>query len=197
MVIYKTINLINNKFYIGKDSYNNPEYLGSGLLLNYAIKKYGRHNFKKEILEYCLSIEELNNREMFWIQYYDATNKKIAYNLTDGGSGGDTNKYAKDREERIKKFVKATKIFSKSKRGREIFRKNAKKMWARDGFREKMSNKMKGREILWKEKIAIGVKRNYKRFGTRKVTEEVKQKLSKINKGRQFVTINNFVEKKL
>ena len=33
MIIYKTINLINGKFYIDKDKLNNPEYLGSGLLL--------------------------------------------------------------------------------------------------------------------------------------------------------------------
>jgi len=48
--IYKTTNLITKKFYIGKHSSQNIEidtYLGSGILLERAIKKYGKHNFKK------------------------------------------------------------------------------------------------------------------------------------------------------
>lgn len=51
MVIYKTTNLVNEKFYVGKDIKNNPNYLGSGLILKNAINKYGIENFKKEILE--------------------------------------------------------------------------------------------------------------------------------------------------
>ena len=48
--IYKTTNLITKKYYIGKHSSKNIEtdtYLGSGKLLNRAIKKYGRHNFTR------------------------------------------------------------------------------------------------------------------------------------------------------
>ena len=45
MVIYKTTNLINGKIYIGKDSNNNEHYIGSGVKLLKAIKKYGRSNF--------------------------------------------------------------------------------------------------------------------------------------------------------
>ncbi len=49
-IIYKTINLINQKFYIGKhaqscDPYQFDGYLGSGKRLNLAIRKYGRANF--------------------------------------------------------------------------------------------------------------------------------------------------------
>lgn len=51
MIIYKTTNIINGKFYIGQDSKNDPNYLGSGLLLNRAIEKYGIENFKKEMVE--------------------------------------------------------------------------------------------------------------------------------------------------
>lgn len=85
MIIYKTINLINKKFYIGQDSNNNPDYLGSGLLLKRAIKKYGKENFKKEILCECSSKEELNQKEIYWINQL-----KPNYNITIGGIGGDT-----------------------------------------------------------------------------------------------------------
>jgi group I intron endonuclease len=85
MIIYKTTNLINGNFYIGQDSKNNPEYLGSGLLLNKALKKYGRDNFLKEIIEQCNSKEQLNLREIFWI-----SELKPLYNIAKGGNGGDT-----------------------------------------------------------------------------------------------------------
>jgi hypothetical protein len=38
MIIYKTTNLINQKFYVGKDTHNNPNYYGSGKRLKLAIQ---------------------------------------------------------------------------------------------------------------------------------------------------------------
>ena len=71
MIIYKTTNLITKKIYIGKDGKNNPKYYGSGIFLKNAIKKYGKENFVKEILEYCNTEEELNNAEIKWIAFYN------------------------------------------------------------------------------------------------------------------------------
>ena len=50
--IYITKNLINNKKYIGQHKINNqetldPNYLGSGKILNNSINKYGKINFKR------------------------------------------------------------------------------------------------------------------------------------------------------
>jgi len=88
MVIYKTTNLVNGKFYVGKDEKNSPEYLGSGIVLKTAIKKYGTENFKKEILEECTDKKELNEREKYWIATLSATT--LGYNIALGGEGGDT-----------------------------------------------------------------------------------------------------------
>jgi group I intron endonuclease len=90
VIIYKTTNLLNGKIYIGQDRNNNSDYLGSGTLLKRAIKKYGLINFKKDIIEYCDSLKFLNEKEMFWISYYNSTNRNIGYNIALGGSGGDT-----------------------------------------------------------------------------------------------------------
>lgn len=49
-----------------------------------AIKKYGKFDFI-EILEYVEDRNKLSEREKFWIDYYDTTNKNIGYNLTSGG----------------------------------------------------------------------------------------------------------------
>lgn len=90
MVIYQTINLINGKKYIGKDKNNNPNYIGSGVSLKLAIKKYGKENFKKEILEYCNNINHLIKQEEYWLNYYDVENNKEYYNRTNkpfGNSG--------------------------------------------------------------------------------------------------------------
>jgi group I intron endonuclease len=80
MVIYKTTNLVNGKQYIGKDTKNKPSYLGSGTFLKRAIQKYGKENFKKEIIEVCESKEKLVEREEYWLNYYDAANNPMFYN---------------------------------------------------------------------------------------------------------------------
>jgi group I intron endonuclease len=88
MYIYKTTNLLNGKIYIGQHidkSKKIDNYLGSGTILQLAIKKYGENNFRKEILEYCEYSDKLNSREVFWISEYKSTNLDIGYNLTDGG----------------------------------------------------------------------------------------------------------------
>lgn len=60
-ILYKTTNLINGKTYIGIHKTNNLEdgYLGSGFSLIKAVKKYGKNNFKREVLEFCNSYDEL------------------------------------------------------------------------------------------------------------------------------------------
>ena len=87
MVIYKTTNLVNGKQYIGRDSRNNPNYLGSGVFLKRAINKYGKENFKKEIIEECSSFEELIEREEYWLIYCNAGDNPLFYNLQNCGKG--------------------------------------------------------------------------------------------------------------
>jgi group I intron endonuclease len=87
MIIYKTTNTINGKIYVGKSKNNKPSYFGSGIVINFALKKYGRNNFKKEILEECHSIEELNKQENFWILKLESFKPEIGYNRSFGGDG--------------------------------------------------------------------------------------------------------------
>jgi hypothetical protein len=87
MVIYKTANLINGKYYIGKDSKNYLNYLGSGIAIKKAIKKYGKENFTKEILCFCKSLEELADKEKEYITT-EIINDPSSYNMILGGIGG-------------------------------------------------------------------------------------------------------------
>lgn len=87
MIVYCTTNLINGKKYIGKDVRNSPSYIGSGTALINAIKKYGKENFKKEILCYCENKEQLKELEQYYIEYYQARNSLLFYNIAKGGDG--------------------------------------------------------------------------------------------------------------
>lgn len=88
MFVYKTTNLINGKYYIGKYAGRKITYLGSGIALRKALVKYGKVNFKRDILEHCNSLEELADREKYWIDLFDAVRDPRSYNLTEGGHGG-------------------------------------------------------------------------------------------------------------
>ena len=90
--IYKITNTINNKIYVGKRTSPvfDELYWGGGKIIHLAIKKYGKENFTRSVLEWCSSKEELEQREVFWIAHLDARNSDIGYNLAEGGEGGIT-----------------------------------------------------------------------------------------------------------
>lgn len=55
-----------------------------------AIRKYGKENFEKKIIDIAYSREDLNNKEKYWIAFYDATKSSLFYNIAKGGTGGNT-----------------------------------------------------------------------------------------------------------
>ena len=89
--VYEITNLINGKKYIGKRSCKCPiekdKYMGSGVAITRSIKKYGKDNFTKKIIEVCSSEKDAFEREKFWISYYNAVNDRMYYNIKDGGEG--------------------------------------------------------------------------------------------------------------
>lgn len=157
MIIYKTINLVNGKFYIGQDTHNNPSYLGSGTILKQAIKKYGRKYFVKEILEQCSNQNELNEREKYWIQQTRAL--ELGYNLAEGGFG------VSNMSDEIKQKI------SKSKTGKKMS----------EATRQKMSVVSRGR------KVSEETKRKLREINTgKKLSIEHRQKLREINTGKKL-----------
>lgn len=67
--LYKITNLTNGKMYIGQHTTTNLDdgYMGSGLIIKRAIRKYGRSSFKKEWLMFCEDADELNYMEMVFV----------------------------------------------------------------------------------------------------------------------------------
>lgn len=83
--VYKTVNLVNGKYYIGVHKTDNPndDYLGSGKLIKKAIEKYGVESFSKEILEIFEDKDDAYKLEAELVIIGE-----MSYNLKEGGEGG-------------------------------------------------------------------------------------------------------------
>ena len=178
--VYQTNNLINGKIYIGVHKTKNlwDSYLGSGEYLIYAIEKYGRTNFKKEIICWFedensayLKESELVNQEF--------VNRKDTYNIKLGGLGGwnkNSNLY------RWMTNIKTLKQYQ-FKEGQMIpkgFKKGRPPTSQETKIR--ISNKNKGRKVS-KQSIQKNLDSKRKN-NTLKLSEETKKKISIAKKGR-------------
>src|ERR1700693_3452045 len=89
--VYMIINMINEKFYIGKHSSKNPEndgYYGSGVAIKNAVKKHGKENFDKLILSFHTTSDEAYAEEARLVTAeYLLKYKGITYNRELGGKG--------------------------------------------------------------------------------------------------------------
>jgi len=86
-IIYQTTNIVNDKIYVGVHNGQKQNYLGSGTLIKQAISKYGKANFKREILFSTSSKEEAFALEASIVNE-EFVNRSDTYNLAIGGFGG-------------------------------------------------------------------------------------------------------------
>ena len=151
--IYKTTNLINNKIYIGqhKSTEFDANYMGSGIAIKAAFKKYGRENFKVEVIDTSANnADELNNLETYYIQKYNSRDPKIGYNLHCGGnvqSGINNPMYGR----RFKKTPEAIEKTRQAKLGKPLTQEQ----------RQKISNTRKqriesGDIVAWNKGVNTG-----------------------------------------
>lgn len=85
--IYLTTNKLNNLIYIGqrKSDKFQTDYRGSGIHLKRAVKKYGKDNFTTILIDEATSPKELDEKEIYWIKFYNSTDPSIGYNISKGG----------------------------------------------------------------------------------------------------------------
>jgi len=185
MEIYKTTNKLNGKFYIGKDGGSHTgTYLGSGIVLNRAIKKYGRENFIRETLEKCIDLKHLSEREKYWIKKYDACKRTDSYNISTGGEGGDTFTYNPRYDELCRKV-------SLGQMGRVQTKETRKKI------SEVLKKSKKLREVMdspeYKEKMSKALS-GTKNPRSKLTEEQVIEILEKIDMGYKYEEISNEYE---
>jgi group I intron endonuclease len=111
-IIYKVINKLNNKVYVGMTSKTLLERFNGHIKsakkpkyrLHQAIHKHGEENFIVEELEKVTSQEEANEKEIFWISFFDSTNYSFGYNMSNGGQGSSI-KTSEEKRNKIKQKV--------------------------------------------------------------------------------------------
>lgn len=155
--IYKTTNVLSGKYYIGMHSTDdlNDGYLGSGNRIRLAIRKHGKENFKREILEFCNSREKLKIREEEIVNLNEI-GKVECMNLKVGGEGD----WPKSANERFKWLLEND-----------------------DVFKDNLSKKHSERNLrLIKEGVLKSWDYNYSWVG-KQHSEETKQKMGESSKG--------------
>lgn len=107
MIVYKITCLVNGKVYVGQTSetmerrfkrhmgYQKYEH---DTKFYRAILKYGTDNFVIEQIDAAETQEELDDKEMYWINYYDSVNNGYNTRSSKGKCGGDTLTHHPNRE---------------------------------------------------------------------------------------------------
>jgi len=170
--IYKKTLLQTGKHYIGQHNGNDINYYGSGVDWKKDIRKYNvdwNKDIITEILEYVDDISRLNEREKYWLEYYDASNNPLYYNKTNKPFGPTTHS---DKT----RIILSDKNKNKKREGEalENLRKGHKKRKLNiDG--DKISKAKKGHECYKNPERAEKIK---KATTGRKDSEETKLKKS-------------------
>lgn len=181
--IYCITNLLDGKTYFGQRTlpnvkYRTPEndpYFGSGVYISRAIKKYGKENFKRDIIiKGDFSKEQINRFEKCIIRVQRFLGK-AEYNLANGGDGGDLSEFidysSSERSENIsnamKKAYKEGRIkprgwtFHNGMKGKH-FSDKAKQKMRESHLGEKNSQYGKHRSEETKKRIRAALARDYK-----------------------------------
>ncbi len=172
--IYMIRNKVNNNVYIGQavDIYyrwkwGHINYLNKNIHSNEHLQrawnKYGQNNFEFKIIEECLK-EQLNEKEIYWIAYYDSFNN--GYNQTLGGSGNLGLQHSEETKEKIRNFHLGKKLSNDTKKK------------ISDYFKDNPSNSFLGKHHTKESKD----KMRTKAIG-RKHSEKTKEKFKEIFSG--------------
>lgn len=135
--IYKITNKINGKIYVGQSGNiklrwkNHKNHKKTKNLICLAFNKYGIENFEFKVIEEC-SIEKLNEREIYWIKYYDSFNFEKGYNMTPGGNSNGMSEKTKKKisEAQRKKSIDGL-TYEERRYNKRKYHLNNKKEWIR------------------------------------------------------------------
>lgn len=113
--VYKIVNEVNGKEYIGFHSTNDLDdgYMGSGKLIKAAIEKYGIDKFRKEIIQMFDNREDAEQLERELVNE-DYVNRDDTYNISLGGNvcilfGEDNGFYGKHHSDDARKHMSESK----------------------------------------------------------------------------------------
>lgn len=168
--IYLTENMINHKKYIGQKKSNEflqNKYLGSGTYLKNAINKYGKQNFNVTLLDTAETFDELNEKEIYYINKYNAVYSDNFYNMSPGGvlcsESGHIKYHTEETKQKIANSVTGEKNGFYGKHHSDKTKTKLKLAWqtrkltpVSDETRKKLSNAHKGIKFTEEHKKKIG-----------------------------------------
>ena len=91
MIVYKITNKINGKVYIGQTKFAIEKRFAEHCnwkcksLIHKAIQKHGKENFSLELLATCTDRDQLNDAEIYFVDYFQSLSPS-GYNLETGGN---------------------------------------------------------------------------------------------------------------
>ena len=152
--VYLTTHIDSGKQYIGSHSTNNIDdgYIGSGIILENYLKKFGKEAFKREILQICKDNREARTLEGFYIEKYK-TLKPNGMNISPAGGLGFIGCHSEESKQNISESLK--KGFSSGNRSQWNTNKKLEKSHIekisksvskamKEGVAQKISNSTKG-----------------------------------------------------
>ena len=122
--VYKITNKVTNKIYIGITNqgsgarYRHHWYearTGEPAPIHKSMAKYGEDNFTLEVIDFAENAEELKEKEKYYIKFFNSKDRKIGYNLTDGGDGSLGRIPSEETREKIRKAHIGMKVPYKSR----------------------------------------------------------------------------------
>lgn len=173
--IYRITNLINGKTYIGQHKYKklDDSYMGSGVYLAQAKKKYGIENFKKEILYSRIQYRETaDDMERFAIAKERAIGK-AEYNIASGGKV-------------IDGFIRSEEYRRKQSESHKNISNDTRKKMSKSHKGKSPANKGKPMSEEQKKKLSEAHKGKSSWIKGKHHSEETKRKLSEINKEKHW-----------
>lgn len=121
--IYAIKNMVNGMMYIGQSICVNKRIINhkSDLMhnrfhndhLQKSYNKYGIDNFIFGVIEIC-NKEQLNERERYWISFFNSNKRNVGYNVEDGGSRNKS--ISKETRDKISKTLKGFKISEETRK---------------------------------------------------------------------------------
>lgn len=178
--LYEIKNTINGNIYIGahESEHYNDAYMGSGNIIKKAIRKYGKENFTKTILEYFSSKDEMYKREKEIVNQ-DFIDRHDTYNISLGGLGGSMKKnrkpFTKKHSEKSKILMSKNSAFRKITKEKRLEMK--KSHWSKTRSDEQRKHARYAGQCRW--------------INNEKYLEETKNKISETLKNRNLFLKQN------
>lgn len=187
MKIYKITNKINNKIYIGQTinciQQRFRQHLANkdNTRLANSIRKYGKDNFTIEEIDSAETLEELNEKEIYWISYFNTMEHSVGFNMQ---FGGNNKTHSEESKRKIGRANKGRRVYFTAETKEKLSKARKGKKFSEE-HKKNLSESLKGKKRTHvKKKIPI----------TSKLTPELVLKLRELYETGNYTVKQLYIE---